>query len=74
MKILSLFTESTLSWKLHTEQILRRLSAVSYALTSIESYMSQEAMKMVYYACLHSAVSNAIVDSTKNLQNTKKGN
>jgi hypothetical protein len=47
------------------------LSAACYAFRSIKPYMSQEVMKMVYYAYFHSAMSYGIIfwgsstDSTK---------
>jgi hypothetical protein len=56
-KFLGLLVESTLSWKLHIEQVLHMLSAVCYALRSSQSYKSQEVMIMVYYAYLQVAVS-----------------
>ena len=58
-KFLGLHIDSTLSWKLHIEQVLHTLSAACYALRSLKPYMSLEAMKMVYYAHFHST------DSTK---------
>jgi hypothetical protein len=45
-----------LSWKLHIEHILHMLSSASYARRSIKHYMSQEVMKMVYYAYFPSTV------------------
>jgi hypothetical protein len=58
---LGLLTDSTLSWKVHIEQVLHMLSAACYALKSIKLYMSQEVMKMVYYASFHSAMSYGII-------------
>jgi hypothetical protein len=49
-KSLGLFIDSTRSWKLHTEQALQKPRAHYYAILSIKSCMSQEAMKMVHYA------------------------
>jgi hypothetical protein len=46
---------------LHIEQVVHMLSAACYALTSIKPYMSQEIMKMVYYAYFHSAMSYGII-------------
>jgi hypothetical protein len=57
-KFLGLLVDSSLSWKLHIEQVLNMLSA---ALRSIKHYMSQEVMKMVYYAHFHSTMSYGII-------------
>jgi hypothetical protein len=46
-----------------------RLRAACYAFRSIKSYMSQEVIKMVYYAYFHATVSNGIV-FWRNLEST----
>jgi hypothetical protein len=58
-------------WKLHIEQVIHMLNAARYALRSIETYMFQEVIKIVYYAYFHSTMSRGIIfwgnsaDSTK---------
>ena len=53
-KFLGIHVDSTLYWKIHTEQTIHRLSAVCYTMKSIKPFTSQEALKMVYYAYFHS--------------------
>jgi hypothetical protein len=60
-KFLVLHIDSTLSWKLHIEQVLHTLSAACYALISLKPYMSLETMKMVCNAYIHSAMSYGII-------------
>jgi hypothetical protein len=55
-KFLGIHVDSTLSWKTHFEQIIPKLSAACYAMRSIKTFMSQETLKMVYYAYFHSIV------------------
>jgi hypothetical protein len=70
-KFLGLHVDNTLSGKSHIEQVLYMLNAACYALRSVKPYMSQEILKMVYYAYFHSAISYGIIfwgnsaDSTK---------
>ena len=40
--------DSTLSWKIHNEQITHKVSTACYAVRSVKPSMSQETMKMVY--------------------------
>jgi hypothetical protein len=46
-KFLGIHVYSTLSWKIHIEQIIPKLSAACYAIRSIKPFMSQETLKMV---------------------------
>jgi hypothetical protein len=55
-KFLGIHVDSKLSWKIHIEQIIHKLSAACYAMRSIKPFMSQETLKMVYYAYFHSIV------------------
>jgi len=49
-KFLGLYIERTLSWRINIEQITHKLNAVCYAVRSVNSFMSQETLKVIYYA------------------------
>jgi hypothetical protein len=70
-KFLGLCIDNTLSWKLHTEQVLYTLSAACYALRSVKPYMSQEIPKMLCYAYFHSALAHGIIPWGNSKDNTK---
>jgi hypothetical protein len=44
-KFLGIYADSTLSWKIPTEQIKRKLSAACYAMGSVWPFMSQETLE-----------------------------
>jgi hypothetical protein len=60
-KFLGIHVDSTQSWKIHIEQIIPKLSAACYAVRSIKPFMSQEILKMVYYAYFHSIVNYGLI-------------
>jgi hypothetical protein len=49
-KFLGLYVDRTMSWRLNVEQITHKLNAACYAVRSVNSFMSQETLKVVYYA------------------------
>ena len=51
-----MYADSTLSWKIHIEQIIYRLSAACYAVRSVKPFMSQHTLKMFYRTYFHSIV------------------
>jgi hypothetical protein len=53
--------DSTLSWKIHIEQIIPKLSSACYAMRSVKPFMLQETLKMVYYAYFHSIVNYGLI-------------
>jgi len=57
MKFLGLVTDESLSWKDHITQLIPKLSKACYALRCIRLYMTQDALKTVYYSYLHSLIS-----------------
>jgi hypothetical protein len=60
-KFLGIHVDSTLSWKIHIEQIINKLSSACYAMRSIKPLMSQETLKIVYYAYFHSIVNYGLI-------------
>ena len=59
-KFLGMYVGSTLSWKNH-EQITHKLSAACYAMRSVKPFMSQETLKMVYYAYFQSIMNCGLI-------------
>jgi hypothetical protein len=55
-KFPGLLVDSTLSQKLHTEEVLQILSATFYVLCSVKPCMSQEVMNIGLLCCLLSSV------------------
>ncbi|PNF17558.1 hypothetical protein B7P43_G15556, partial [Cryptotermes secundus] len=60
-KFLGIHVDSTLSWKIHIEQIIPKLNAACYAMRSIKPFMSQETLKMVYHAYFHSIMNYGLI-------------
>jgi hypothetical protein len=48
-KFLGLYVDGTLSLRINIEQITHKLNAACYAVRSVNSFMSQETLKVVYY-------------------------
>jgi hypothetical protein len=59
--ILGIHIDSTLSWKIHIEQIIPKLNAACYAMRSIKPFMSQETLKMVYHAYFLSIMNYGLI-------------
>jgi hypothetical protein len=53
--------DSALSWKNHITNLSGKLNKACYAIRAIKSFMSQESMKMTYYAYVHSLLSYGII-------------
>ena len=50
-----------LSGKNHAEQITHKLSAACYAVRLVKPFMSQETLKIVYYAYFHSIMNYGLI-------------
>jgi hypothetical protein len=50
IKFLGLIIYSTLSWKDHINYLVTKLSAASYSIRSLPVLMTQESLKMIYFA------------------------
>jgi hypothetical protein len=46
---------------MHIEQTVPELSAACYAVRSVQPRMSQETLRMVYYAYFHSVISYGLI-------------
>ena len=60
-KFLGLIIDETLSWNCHATQLLKRLSSACYAVRVITPFMSEDILKMVYYAYVHSLMMYGII-------------
>ena len=53
-KFLRIYVDSTPSWKHHVKRVTHKLSVAHYGLRTVKSFISQETLKIVYYACFDS--------------------
>jgi len=53
--------DNTLSWKIHIDTILPKLSAASFALRVVKQFLSQDSLKMVYYSYFHSIMTYELI-------------
>jgi hypothetical protein len=53
--------DSALSWKNHITNFSGKLNKACYAIRAIKPFMSQESMKIIYYACVHSLLLYGII-------------
>jgi len=60
-RFLGITLDSTLTWKQHIEQVTTRMSSACYALRNIKHVVSQDTLKMVYFANVHSVMSYGII-------------
>ena len=61
IKFLGLHINNILSWSLHIEKILPKLSSACYAMRSVKPYVSQQMLKIIYYSYFHSIMSYGII-------------
>ena len=60
-KFLGLTIEEMLSWKCHINQILSRLSSACYAIRVIAPLMTEDILRMIYHAYVHSIIKYGIL-------------
>jgi hypothetical protein len=60
-KFLGLVITNSLSWKDHITQLIPKLSKACYVLRCIRPFMSQDALKSVYYSYFHSIITYRII-------------
>jgi len=61
INFLGIYVDSTLFWKIHIEQITHELSAACHVMRSVKPFMSQQTLKMVYCAYLHSIMNYGLI-------------
>jgi len=52
-KFLGLIIDDSLSWKAHIDQIMSKLNRACFVIRMIQVMVSQETLRMVYFACIH---------------------
>ena len=61
VKFLGLTLDEGLNWKLHIEQLAKKLNRVHYSLRVLKGYMSQDSLKIVYLSCFQSILRYGII-------------
>ena len=61
VKFLGLTIEETLSWKAHIDQMMPRLSSACYAIRIITPLTTEDTLKMIYHAYVHSIIMYGII-------------
>ena len=61
VKFLGITVDSTLSWKQHIDAIIPKLNKACYIIRRLKLYLSNTALKMVYYAFFHSVMSYGLI-------------
>jgi hypothetical protein len=60
-KFLGLTIDDTLSWELHIDQVIKRMSSASYALRFIKYSLPIETLKIIYFAHIHTVMRYGII-------------
>jgi len=60
-KFLGLIIDDSLSWKVHIDQMMSKLNTACFVIQTIQTMMSQENLRMVYFAYVHSSMSYGII-------------
>lgn len=61
VKFLGIHANDTLSWKIHIENIIPKLSTFCYIMRSIKPYMSLNTLRMVYYSYFNSVINYGLI-------------
>ena len=61
IKFLGLSLDSTLSWKIHIEQLSSRLNLAYYAIRFLKSFISIKNLRIIYFSYVHSIIMYGIV-------------
>jgi hypothetical protein len=61
IKFLGLTIDDTLSWNLHIDGIMKRLTSVCYMIRAVKPYMSFSSLIMIYYSLFHSVLAYGIL-------------
>jgi hypothetical protein len=60
-KFLGLIIDDTLTWKQHIEYLKKNISLACFALRNIKDTVSLDALKLTYFANVHSIISYGII-------------
>ena len=60
-KFLGLTIDSTLSWKEHVAELTSKLNKACYAIRVLKPFMTLKALKMIYFAYVHSVLAYGII-------------
>ena len=60
-KFLGLIIDDSLSWQAHIDQMKSKLNTACFVIRKIEAMMSQETLRMVYFAYVYSIMSYGII-------------
>jgi len=61
IKFLGLTLDNSLSWKKHIEAIVPKLSAATFAMRVVQSFLSLDSLKLIYYSYFHSILTYGII-------------
>jgi NADH:ubiquinone oxidoreductase subunit B-like Fe-S oxidoreductase len=56
-KFLAMTIDVSLSWKAHRDQMMSKLNTACCVIRTLKAIMSQETLRMVYFAHVHSIIS-----------------
>ena len=60
-KFLGLILDDTLTWRQHTDLLIKKMSSVSYALRHVKYSLPLDTLKLIYYAHVHSIMSYGVI-------------
>jgi len=60
-KFLELTLENTLSWKIHIDTIIPKLSSATFAIRTLKPFLSQDSLRMIYYSYFHSIMTYGLI-------------
>jgi len=60
-KFLGLTLDNTLSWRIHIDTTVPKLSSASLALREVKPFLSQDSLKIVYYSYFHSIMTFGVI-------------
>jgi hypothetical protein len=61
IKFLGLTLDNSPSWKKHIETIVPKLSAAAFAMRVVQSFLSLDSLKLIYYSYFHSILTYGII-------------
>jgi hypothetical protein len=61
IKFLGLTLDSSLSWEKHVKAIVSKLSAATYAMRIVQSFMFLDSLQLIYYSYFHSLLTYGII-------------